>query len=111
MADPSKWQTGQEPYPPPQTSLYSQQLKGYRENNGDSSNVNNGIHDQSSEPQALPPIQHQQQYLPLRPLQPNPYPTLGYPAYPYPHNKASAMQQEPDHDKTDSRRTRISRAW
>lgn len=91
MSDPQRWQADQAPYATPS---FPAQPPVYRP------------YDQTqTTPLPLPLPQ-------LRPLQPNPYPTAGHAMYPFPRNSSSSSQLgESDTDKSDNRRTRISRAW
>lgn len=89
MSDPQRWQADQTPYVPPPSLDFSAQAPGYRP------------YDPTQTPAPT-----------LRPLQPNPYPTAGHAMYPFPRNSPSSLQLgDSDTDRSDSRRTRISRAW
>ena len=105
MTGPSNWQDNQTPFPPP--SLYpTQQQQQQRQQQQQQQQQQNFRQTESFDQQSLAPS-----LLPLRPLQPNPYPSMGYPIYPYPRNRNNSQFEQSEQDKAENRRTRISRAW
>lgn len=99
MTGPSNWQHNQAPFPPP--SLYPTQPQQQQQNQ-----QQNFRQIETFDQQPLAPS-----LLPLRPLQPSPYPSMGYPIYPYPRNRNSSQPEQSEQDKAENRRTLISRAW
>ncbi|KAI8642223.1 fungal-specific transcription factor domain-containing protein [Parasitella parasitica] len=97
MAGPSNWQNNQTPFLP--SPLYPAQQSTEQQQNF----RQNDVHE--PQPQTTAPS-----LLPLRPLQPSPYPSMGYPIYPHPKNRNSTQFEQSEQDKSDNRRTRISRA-
>jgi hypothetical protein len=104
MTGPSNWQDNQTPFPPP--SLYPTQQQQRQQQQQQQQQQQNFRQTKSFDQQSLAPS-----LLPLRPLQPNPYPSMGYPIYPYPRNRNSSQFEQSEQDKAENRRTRISRAW
>lgn len=113
MSDPSRWQMNPAPYSTSNNQYMSQQDHRQQPNYTTTvSNDNKNIAQNNSQSITPYPTTSSQQH--LRALQPNPYPTLNFPYYPYPNNRNNDTMQPSSNkalDKLDNKRTRISRAW
>ncbi|GAN09678.1 transcription factor TamA [Mucor ambiguus] len=107
MAGPSNWHNNQASFPPPSLHPTQQQQPSPQQVHQPPHYGQSDIYTQQPRQQPLP---SGPSLLPLRPLQPSPYPSMGYPIYPYPRSRNGTQFEQSEQDKAENRRTRISRA-